>query len=97
MEHLEPVEETKQLATTVYTESLGSIQMALALTVALAWNAFVKKGISNFFNPGQNTMALFVYALIVTALFVVVITVMKRWLHAEVTSGRAIYAVTGGI
>lgn len=95
MERLGNMEQTKEIATSVYNVSLDGIQMALALTVALAWYAVAKGLIKAYFPEiGQGWIALVVYALIVTLIFVVVSMVIKKILGANVPVKPVIYAVT---
>ena len=88
MEHLEPVEEVKSVLTSVYTVSLDSIQMALALVVALAWYAFVKHLIQWAYpknlSDGQDWKMLGLFAVVMTLIFAVVIVVMQRVLKARI-------------
>ncbi|MDP3741398.1 MAG: DUF5654 family protein [bacterium] len=62
----------KQKFTPVIVQSIGSITAAFALVAALAWNEAVKSLISNFIPQGQGTLSLFVYALVVTAVAVLI-------------------------
>jgi len=95
-EHLEPIEETKEFATSVYSTSLDSIQMALSLVVALAWYAFIKACINKYFpdGSGNKAWALGLYALIITALFVGVLFIIKKVLKMPISSKPIVYAVT---
>lgn len=98
MEHLEPVEDTKEFVASVYSVSLDSIQMALALTVALAWYAFVKGGISRVWpDHGDKLWALGAFAVLITAIFAGVLFVIKNVLKQTVPSRPVVYAVAPGM
>lgn len=95
MEHLEP-EDTEKFVSSVYSVSLDSIQMALALTVALAWYAFVKGGISSIWpDRGNKIWALGAFAILITAIFVGVLFIIKNVLK-QPPSIPVVYAVTPG-
>jgi hypothetical protein len=87
MDRLEPVEEVKSVLSSVYTISLDSIQMALALMVALAWYAFIKK-LVQWAAPnklgGQDWQMLGVFAVIMTIVFAIAVVLMKRVLKARI-------------
>ena len=82
----QPIEETKEIITSVYNTSIDSIQMALALSVAFAWYGFIKGGV-NLFMPERSdkVLALGAYAIIMTILFVIVLYVIRKVLKVPVT------------
>jgi hypothetical protein len=82
----------------MYSVSLDSIQMALALTVALAWYAFIKKGIELTWKVDETKVWAFgVYAVVMTALFALVLVFFKNVLHAPVQARPITYAVMPGV
>lgn len=92
MDHLA---ETKEMAKSVYGVSLDSIQMALALTVALAWYAFVKGCIGIVWKDrGDKVWILGAYAIIITIIFVGVLAFMKKILKVEVNARPIVHALT---
>lgn len=97
MEHLNPVEDTKTFVSFMYNVSLDSIQMALALTVALAWYAFIKGGINKLWPERSDKFwALGGFAVIITAIFAAVLIFFKNILKKQPTQSPVIYAVTSG-
>ena len=93
-EHLEPIEETKALVSSVYSASIDSVQMALALVVALAWYSFVKEVIKNVYpSRGDSWKAQLVFALVMSIIFGVVLYVVKNVLGKQVISRPITYAV----
>lgn len=94
MEHLEPVKDTKELMASVYNVSIDSIQMALALTVALAWYAFVKGGINKVWpDHGDKLWALGAFAILITVIFAVVLFIVKNVLKINSAPRPVVYAV----
>lgn len=94
MEHLEPIEKSKEFVSTVYNMSLDAVQMALALTVALAWYSFVKGGIREIWKSRSDSVwASGVFAIIVTIIFAVVIYIIKNVLGSSVSTRPVMYAV----
>ncbi len=94
---MEPVEHTKEFVSSVYSVSLDSIQMALALTVALAWYAFVKGGINKVWpDHGDKLWALGVFAIVITAIFAGVLLLVKNVLKRPVVGRPIAYAVAPG-
>jgi hypothetical protein len=78
--------EVKQIATSVYDTSMISITMALALTVALAWNDLIKHIMDKFFirNSGNNFVHYLIYAIFITVIFAVIQNIMKKWIGKDV-------------
>ena len=70
----------------VISQSLSNLVTAFGLVAALAWNEAVKSLIENFFPKGQNTLSLFIYALLVTVIAVIVSSrLMKIRERLEIT------------
>lgn len=87
--------EAKKLATSVYDTSMTSISMALALTAALAWNDLIKHIIGSYVRIERNSIVYFlIYAIIVTILFAVVHSIIKKYAGAKVIEVPITYAVT---
>lgn len=101
MEHLEPVEEVKSVLQSVYTISLDSIQMSLALVVALAWYAFVKQLIQWAYpkqlNDPMSWKMLGLFAVVMTLLFAVAIVVMQRVLKARIVDRPVQFVVAAPV
>jgi len=92
---METVSTPRDFAKATYNISLDSIQMALALTVALAWYAFVKGCIGVVWKDrGDKIWILGAYAIIITIIFAAVIVFMKNVLKANVTQRPVIHALT---
>jgi len=51
---------------------------AFTFVAALAWNSAITDLINKYVKPGNNTFSLFVYAIIVTTIAVIVISLMSR-------------------
>lgn len=91
---MESVEHTKEFVSSVYSVSLDSIQMALALTVALAWYAFVKGSINKVWpDHGDKLWALGVFAIVITAIFAGVLFFVKNVLKQPIAGRPIAYAV----
>jgi hypothetical protein len=100
MEHLEPISEAKEMATSViksaYDVTLNSLFMALALTVALAWYAVVKAGVKITFigDRFKGIWALIVYAVVVTLIFTIAVFGAKKYLKKEIPEKAVVFAMT---
>ena len=91
---METVEDTKEFMSSVYNVSIDSIQMALALTVALAWYAFVKGGINKVWpDRGDKLWALGAFAVITTIIFACVLLFVKNILKKSIPQRSVMYAV----
>jgi hypothetical protein len=101
MEHLEPVEEVRSVLQSVYTISLDSIQMALALVVALAWYAFVKHLIAWAYpkqlSGAKDWQMLGLFAVVMTLVFAVAIVVMQRVLKARIVDRPVQFVVAAPV
>jgi uncharacterized membrane protein len=92
---MEPVADTKEFISSVYSISLDSIQMALSLTVALAWYAVIKGGINKIWvERADKFWAHFVYALVITGVFVLVLMFMRKILKAPTNVRPVTFALT---
>ena len=60
------------------TETL--IISALGLAAALAWNEAVKALFQEIFGPGDNVLALFMYAMVITTIVIFAIILIERTL-----------------
>ena len=90
--------ETKAFVSSVYNVSIDSIQMALALTVGLAWYAFVKGGISKVYpEHGNKLWGLGLFAIIITAIFAAVLYLIKNILKTPVSERPILYTVSPGM
>lgn len=87
------IQETKELAETVYDTSLDGITMALALTVALAWYALVKKTVNTVLPSKEGMWAMLGYAVVMTILFAVVVAFIKKGLGGHVYDRPVLYTV----
>lgn len=88
------MENAKTIANSVYVLSIDSIRMALALTVALAWHQVVKQIVAKFPVGGNGIWAYILYAVIMTALLVVVAMFASKFLGLRDDSRPIVYAVT---
>ncbi len=96
MDHITS-ESAKKFASSVYSVSLDSIQMALALTVALAWYAFVKGAINKLWPSREDKLIpLAMFAIIVTIIFTVVLAFVRKVLKQPISERPIMYAVTPG-
>lgn len=72
--------------------------MALALTAALAWYAFVKGGINKVWpEHGDKIWALGAFAVIVTVIFVAVLVFIKKILNKNIPARPIYYGVAPGM
>lgn len=88
------VSEVKTMANSVYSLSVDSIRMALALTVALAWHVAVKQVIAKFWVAGNGVWAHILYAIVMTVIFIAVSVFANKVLGLADTSRQVVYAVT---
>lgn len=92
-------DDAKDVITQVYNTSISGIEMALALTVALAWYSFVKVSIQNIYPTkfkGETWWMYLLFAVIITVIFAVVIFAMKKYMNYNGRTPIA-YAVTPGM
>ncbi len=65
-------------------QTIGYMMGAFGLVAALAWNDAIKALIDNFFeSPGDDIIARFIYAVIITVIVVVVTWQLTRWTGTE--------------
>lgn len=80
--------ELKRFPLVVVTQMLTLATSGFGLVAALAWNSFIQELVNNYikkFLPNSGLYSLFIYALIVTALAVIVtyqLSVIKETLEA---------------
>lgn len=90
------METSKEVVASVYNMSLDSITMALALTVALAWVAVVKRVINTYVSVGgDGLMYYIIFALVVTAIFVLVTMFMRKVLKASIITPTIVPTIAG--
>lgn len=51
---------------------------AFTFVAALAWNSAITSLINKYIKPGDNTLSLFIYAVVVTLIAVIVISLMSK-------------------
>jgi uncharacterized membrane protein len=92
---METVANTKEFMSSVYSISIDSIQMALSLTVALAWYAVIKGAINKIWvDRADKLWAHFIYAIIITAVLVLVLMLMKKILNVPASYKPVVVAMT---
>jgi hypothetical protein len=88
---IEVPENPKDLPLAVVKQMLSLATSGFALVAALAWNELVKETISSYLKPylpeGSKVISLFIYAVIVTALAVVV-TLQLTKLQQKLEKGK---------
>lgn len=91
---METPEDSGEIVSSIYKLSAESIQMALALTVALAWYSFIKCGIISIWpHQSDKLWALGGFAVVATVLFVLVLFFIKNVLKVPVTGRNVMYAI----
>jgi uncharacterized membrane protein len=92
---MEPVADTKEFMSSVYNISMESIQMALSLTVALAWYAVIKGAINKIWvDRADKLWAHFIYAILITGILVVVLMIMKKFMKVPAFYRPVTFAMT---
>jgi hypothetical protein len=64
-----------------YTIMVG----ALVLIAGLAWNSAFQALFNTYLHPGNATLAKFIYALILTAIVVVIVIIFAKLFHQQAT------------
>lgn len=73
------------LATSVYSQSLQSINTAFSLATALAWMEAIKAVIKQYVRVGRDKPTMYIfYALIVTALSALVLRFTTQYLKQDI-------------
>lgn len=82
MAAIKPPNSIKEFPLAVITQMIGLATSGFGLVVALAWNEFIKTAVEVYIRPylgkGSGVASLFIYAVVVTALAVLVTMQLTR-------------------